>query len=179
MYKHIKRIISNIQIWNKINNCGNEQFDWRWMRSSAPCILSRLHLQSRWFSGVSTREMMYRGSPGIDAAFEPTLIVRCSYTAIDNCHQLNLYTYCLTHWGPVMLICVGNLAIIGSDNGLSPARRQAIIWTKAVILLIGPLGMNFSEILIGIQTSSFTIMHLKMSSAKRRPFCLGPNVLRD
>ena len=26
--------------------------------------------------------------------------------------------------------------IIGSDNGLSPDRRQAIIWTKAGILLI-------------------------------------------
>ena len=26
---------------------------------------------------------------------------------------------------------VGNLTIIGSDNGLSPGRRQAIIWTNA------------------------------------------------
>ena len=32
--------------------------------------------------------------------------------------------------------------IIGSDNGLSPVRRQAIIWTNAGILLIGPLGAN-------------------------------------
>ena len=43
------------------------------------------------------------------------------------------------------------LTIIGSDNGLSPGRRQAIIWTSAGILLIGPLGTNFSQILIGIQ----------------------------
>ena len=77
-----------------------------------------------------------------------------------------------------MHICVGNLTIIGWDNGLSPARRQAIIWTNAGILLIGPLGTNFSEILIGIQTFSFTKMHLKMSSAKWRPFCLGLNVLK-
>ena len=41
---------------------------------------------------------------------------------------------CLTHWGRVTHICVGNLTIIGSDNGLSPGRRQAIIWTKAGIL---------------------------------------------
>ena len=33
----------------------------------------------------------------------------------------------LTHWGRVTHICVGNLTIIGSDNGLSPGRRQAII----------------------------------------------------
>ena len=74
-------------------------------------------------------------------------------------------------------ICVGELTIIGSDNGLSSARRQAIIWTNAEILLIGPLGINFSEILIGIQTFSLRKMHLTMSSAKWRPFCLGLNVL--
>ena len=83
----------------------------------------------------------------------------------------------LTHWGRVTHICVSKLAIIGSDNGLSPDRRQAIIWTNAGILLIGPLGTNFSEILIEIQTFSFKKMHLKMSSVKRRPFCLGLNVL--
>ena len=55
--------------------------------------------------------------------------------------------------------------------------RQAIIWTNAGILLIGPYETNFSEILIGIQTFSFKKMHLKMSSAKWRPFCLGLNVL--
>ena len=37
----------------------------------------------------------------------------------------------LTYWGRVTLICVGNLAIIGSDNGLSPDQRQAIILTNA------------------------------------------------
>ena len=42
-----------------------------------------------------------------------------------------------THWGRVMQICVGNVIIIGSDNDLSPGRRQAIIWTNAEILLIG------------------------------------------
>ena len=83
----------------------------------------------------------------------------------------------LTHWGRVTHICVGNLAIIGSDNGLSPGRRQAIIWTNDGMLLIGPLGTNFSEISIEIQTFSFKIMRLKVSSAKRRPFCLGLNVL--
>ena len=47
-------------------------------------------------------------------------------------------------------ICVSKLTIIGSDNGLSPGRRQAIIWTNAGILLIWPLGTNFSEISIEI-----------------------------
>ena len=83
----------------------------------------------------------------------------------------------LTHWGRVTHICVSELTSIGSDNGLSPGRRQAIIWTNAWILLIGPLGTNFSEILIEILTFSFMKMCLKVSSAKWRPFCLGLNVL--
>ena len=83
----------------------------------------------------------------------------------------------LTHWGRVTHIYVGNLAIIVSDNGLSPGRRQAIIWTNVGILLIGPLGTNFSEMLIEIHTFSFKKIHLKMSSGKWRPFCLGLNML--
>ena len=83
----------------------------------------------------------------------------------------------LTHWGRMTYICIGNLTIIGSDNGLSPARRQAIIWTNAGLLFIGPLGTNFSEIVVEIITFSFTKMHLKMSSGKWRPSCLGLNVL--
>ena len=74
-------------------------------------------------------------------------------------------------------ICVSKLAIISSDNGLSPGRRQATIWTNAGILLIEPLGTNFSEIWSEIQIFSFRKMHWKMSSAKWRPFCLGLNVL--
>ena len=74
-------------------------------------------------------------------------------------------------------ICVGNLTIIGSDNGLSPGRRQAITWTNAGLLLIGPLGTNFNEIFFGIQTFSFKKMHLKMLSGKWPPSCLGLNVL--
>ena len=54
------------------------------------------------------------------------------------------------HWGRVTHICVSKLTIIGSDNGLSPEQRQAIIWTNAGMLLIGALGTNFSEISIEI-----------------------------
>ena len=76
----------------------------------------------------------------------------------------------ITNWGRA--ICVGNLTIIGSYNGLAPGQRQTIIWTNDGILLIGP----FSKILIAIQIFSFKKMHFKMS-AKWRPFCLGFNVL--
>ena len=86
-------------------------------------------------------------------------------------------TATLTHWGRVTHICVCKLTTIGSGNGLSPDRRQAIIWINAGLLLIGPLGTNFSEILIEILTLSFKKIRFKMSSAKRRLFCLGLNVL--
>ena len=59
-------------------------------------------------------------------------------------------------------ICVSKIISIGSHNGLSPGRRQAIIWTNAGISLIWPLGTNFSEILIGIHTFTFKKMHLKL-----------------
>ena len=68
----------------------------------------------------------------------------------------------LTHWGRVTHICVDNLTINGSDNVLSPGQRQAIIWNNAGILLIGPLGINFCEILNKIKTFSFKKMHFKM-----------------
>ena len=65
-------------------------------------------------------------------------------------------------------ICVIKLTVIGSGNGLAPGRCQAIIWTRAGILLIRASGTNFSD----IRTFSFTKMHLKMS-AKWQPFCPG------
>ena len=83
------------------------------------------------------------------------------------------------HWGRVTHICVSKITIIASDNGLSPGRRQAIIWINAGILLIGSLGTKFSEIYIENLTFSFRKIRLKVSSAKWRPFCLGLNVLSN
>ena len=50
----------------------------------------------------------------------------------------------LTYRCRVTHICDSKLTIIGSDTGLSPGRCQAIIWTNAGILLIGPLGTNYN-----------------------------------
>ena len=85
----------------------------------------------------------------------------------------------LTHWGRATHMWVSTLTIIGLDNGLSPDRRQAIIWTNAGLLIIGASGTNFSEILTKIHTFSFKKMHLKMSFGKWRPFCRGLKVLLD
>ena len=74
-------------------------------------------------------------------------------------------------------ICVSKLTIICSDNGLSPGRRQAIIWTNAGILLIGTLRTNFNESLIEYHSFSFKKMHMKnavwkMAAILPRPQCV-------
>ena len=72
----------------------------------------------------------------------------------------------------------GNLTIIGSDNCLSPGRRQAIIWTEAGILLIGPSETDFNEIWIKksyifIQENLFDNVVRKMAAILSWPPCVN------
>ena len=69
-----------------------------------------------------------------------------------------------------------NYTIIGSDNDLSPGRRQAIKWNNIGLLSIGPFETKFSEIRIKMRRFSLKKINMKMSSAKWRPFFLGLNV---
>ena len=130
--------------------------------------------QTQWCNGPSPQDIMIW--PPFSARYNDVMAILNKMQWCDNACQQD--TIMLTDWGRVTHICVGKLTIIGSDNGLSPGRRQAIIWTSAGILLIGPLWTNFSEIFIRMRIFSFKKMHLKMSSAKCRPFCVGLNVLR-
>ena len=84
---------------------------------------------------------------------------------------LNDYSELLTHWNRVTHICVGNLTIIGRNNGLSPGWRQHIIWINVGVLVIGHLATKFRELLIEILTLSLNIMDLKVSYA--RSLCHG------
>ena len=74
------------------------------------------------------------------------------------------WRYWLTHRDRVTHICVSILSTVGSDNGLSPGRRQAIIWTNAGIMLMEPMGISFNDNLIKIQQLPFKKLRLKMSS---------------
>ena len=98
------------------------------------------------------------------------------YSAIVYVHEGQCVCFVLNHWGRGMHICFSKLTIIGSHNGLFPDCNQAIIWKNAGILQIGPLGTNFSEILIENQIFSFKKMHLKIVICWS--FCLGLNVLK-
>ena len=73
----------------------------------------------------------------------------------------------LTHWGQVIHRCVGKLTIIGSDNGLSPGRRQAIIWINDGMVLI-----SNRNLYIFIQEKAFENVVWKMTA-----FGLGLNAL--
>ena len=82
-----------------------------------------------------------------------------------------------THWGRVAHICVVNLTTIGSDNGLSPGRRQAIIWTNAGILLFGPLGskqwnLNRNWYILS-QENAFEIVVCEIAAILSRPQCVS------
>ena len=74
-------------------------------------------------------------------------------------------------------IFVSELTIIGSDNNLSPDRRQAIIRTNAGILLIRTLGTQFQWNLnlnsyIFIQENAFENVW-KMASILSQPQCVN------
>ena len=91
----------------------------------------------------------------------------------------NIYILCHEkHFECLALLSfVTNITLI--INSLKPKLVQIIAWRRsaAEILLIGRLGTNFNDILFEIHKFSLKKMHLKMSSATCRLFCLGLNVL--
>ena len=73
--------------------------------------------------------------------------------------------------------CVSNQTIIGWDNGVSPGRRQAIIWSNGGIIFIRTLGTNFSEMLskksyIVIHENSFQNVVCEMAAILSRSQCV-------
>ena len=96
-------------------------------------------------------------------------------------------TFLHSDWGRVttqwwrswpLHICVSKLTSIGSDNGLSPDRRQAIIWTNAGILLIGPLHGSRLQWNLNRNLYRFIQENAALENIvwNWRPFCLGLNV---
>ena len=78
------------------------------------------------------------------------------------------------YWGRVTHICVSKLTNIGSDNGLSPGPRHAIIWSSTVISSIGPMETKHQwnhnrNLYIFIQYYAFGNIVCKMASILFRP----------
>ena len=74
------------------------------------------HMNENVFEFLTGRNM-----GGRNIITQSTYVENNTFTRISNISQL------LTNWGRVTHICVSKLTIVGSDNGLSPDRRQAII----------------------------------------------------
>ena len=96
----------------------------------------------------------------ISSKFATLSVIRCHIILLDGVIIIVRLDFvrsrgALNRRGQVTRICITELTIIGSDNGLSPGRRQTIIWTDSGILLIWTLGINFSEIFSEIDTFSF------------------------
>ena len=133
-----------------------------------PCSVFEIRYQNHGSDFHTSRQRCGRGVCGFLLLFRHQLTYMVPYAVSE---------WYSAPWGRVTHICVSKLTCIDSDNGLSPGRRQDIIWTNDGILLIRTLGTNFSEILSEIYSFSFNKMHLKMSSAKWRLFRLGLNEL--
>ena len=73
-----------------------------------------------------------------------------------------------------MHICVSDLTIIGSDNGLSPDQHQSIILTNAGILLNRTSGTNFSE-----QENAFETVVSEVAAILSRPQSVKCIVRKD
>ena len=174
--------------WVKYPLAGHLRNQCQAITEATPINYKHLRQNYKWLQGVKYYKIHKSYNADGICVYDFTTTISCSkwfqcigydyvacmdYMDPDICCPQKI----LTHWGRVTHICVSKIIIIGSDNGLSPGRRQAIIWTNAGILLIEPLGTNFSEILIEIHTFSFKKMLLKMSSAKWRLFGRGLNEL--
>ena len=76
----------------------------------------------------------------------------------------------LTHWGRVIHICVGNLAIIGSDNGLSPGHYLNQWWNIVNWTLKNKHQWDFNRnSYIFIQENAFENVVWKMAAILSRP----------
>ena len=111
----------------------------------------------------------------LNLRFNPLIYTgKAAYVTISY-YFVFLFPLFLTHWGRVTHICFGELTIIGSDNGLSPGWRQAIIWTNAGALSIGPLGNFYRNSYFFIQENKFDFVVCEMAAILSWHQCVNPS----
>ena len=71
-----------------------------------------------------------------------------------------------THGAAWSIYASVNYVIIDSDESLAAPQRQTIVRSNAELFIIGHSRINFCEILIEIQPTSFKRIYLEMPSAK-------------
>ena len=112
------------------------------------CIIDIKQLYDANSTSNTLLALKYRIVPQQLDAYVAIMIMKHTYiigdTSLCPCRRC-LYLFSEAEW---RIYASVTYTIIGSNNGLSPGRRRAIILANVGILLIGPLGTNFSEILI-------------------------------
>ena len=129
----------------------------RWERSPTHSLLAISPTQWRvcWSLGQYEKRRQFHGhvlyvrffgnETSVNLMGQQHVFILFFFFFFNKCSLLSMRFIALTDWGRETHICVGNLTIISTDVGLSPGRRQAIIWTNTGLLLIGPLWTYFSE----------------------------------
>ena len=84
---------------------------------------------------------------------ESAAFIGFSYT-IESSYYMVIFSKIVNSFRPDVAYMGRKLTIIVSDNGLLPGLGKANIWTNVGMLLIGPMGINFSEISIEIDKFS-------------------------
>ena len=146
-------------IWIKISSCRRHKSNFVILFHKIPDNITMLNLLN------NSEALMYQHT-------------RYHVAYYMKCNEPITFLPALTQCGRVTHICVSKLTIIGSDNGLSPGRRQAIIWTNAGMLLIGPIGVISDEISIMKYLHSWKSIS-RCCLEKWRPFYLGRNGLKQ
>ena len=110
----------------KINNLQSFHDNEQYRINIHMALSSRfLNLLAPGGSGCDFKNAIFKPDlqPGISRSSYPNTIRWMPMDLTDDKSTLVQ----LTHWGRVMYIYDGKLINLGSDNGLSPGRRQAII----------------------------------------------------
>ena len=112
-----------------------------WHNSYDLALVADRHLFTEWLVSVNHHQPPFRLESNF-ATYNIVLVINSAPNPLTTPHPSPLCRiYASVNW-------VTN----GSDNGLSPTRRQAIIQTNAVLVSIGPSETNISEFVIKIQT---------------------------
>ena len=110
-------------------------------------------------------------------SLSPYDVTRPQWVNWTNADQVTRCHMVLTHWGRVTHICVGNLTIIGSDNGLSPCPPSHYLnqcWNIINWTLRNKLQWNFNpNANIFIQENPLENVVRKKAAILSRPQCVN------
>ena len=138
-WRHIFRITGPLCSWVKNHEAGDLRCHRGHYGGWSPWLYFRVCIFGFCMSFPFTEE----GAVALSPSMAMTVSVLCRRLSFNSLRPNDAYMR-------------RKMTRISSDNGLAPEQRQAIIWTNTEILLIGPLGTNFSKISIEIQTFSWT-----------------------